>query len=266
MNSAQQGCERVASTVASAVVDKLIPPKHSDAEAWATAFATQVWSETNLSLTNSQPNIEFLLMICVPALLKGWSTGAEQVATAEPLSPNRDAVMSAFYRAMGFTVQDIKLNRWVLGELLQHALWSVMVHGDPKALACVSHHPFNLRGVKLRCFSLAVFVLKRNYQQVISGWIWRYEHPSCSWVYYHFGGFKGKRVDTSTLQEIDYGGMLLTTQNIYFGGERTTFRIPYDHVVSFRAHSDGIGISGIPLMQKPKFSLCWKPIQAAAIQ
>ncbi len=36
--------------------------------------------------------------------------------------------------------------------------------------------------------------------------------------------------------------MLLTTQNIYFGGERTTFRIPYDHVVSFRPHSDGIGI------------------------
>ena len=61
-------------------------------------------------------------------------------------------------------------------------------------------------------------------------------------VYYHFGGFKGHRVDTSTLQEIDYGGMLLTTQNIYFGGERTTFRIPYDHVVSFRPHSDGIGI------------------------
>ncbi len=70
---------------------------------------------------------------------------------------------------------------------------------------------------------------------------------------YHFGGFKGQRTDTSTLKEIDYGGMLLTTQNIYFGGERTTFRIPYDHVVSFRPHSDEIGISSFK-------SLIWKKL------
>ena len=46
ITSAQQGCERVASVVASAVVDKLIPPTRPDDENWATALAKQVWSET----------------------------------------------------------------------------------------------------------------------------------------------------------------------------------------------------------------------------
>ena len=57
-----------------------------------------------------------------------------------------------------------------------------------------------------------------------------------------FGGFKGESVDIETLKEIDYGGMLIATQNIYFGGPHTTFRIPYDHIVSFRPYSAGIGV------------------------
>jgi hypothetical protein len=53
------------------------------------------------------------------------------------------------------------------------------------------------------------------------------------------------------MKEIDYGGMLLTTGAMYFGGEHTTFRIAFDHIISFRAQEDGIGFSrktghGIP--------------------
>ena len=43
-------------------------------------------------------------------------------------------------------------------------------------------------------------------------------------------------------QEIDYGSLLLTTRNFYFGGEHTNFRIPFEHVLSFRAHTDGLGL------------------------
>jgi hypothetical protein len=41
-------------------------------------------------------------------------------------------------------------------------------------------------------------------------------------IYYHFGGMQGHRVQTSSLQEIDYGQALITTQNFYFGAIRTT--------------------------------------------
>ena len=94
MNSAQQGCERVASTVASAVVDKLIPPKHSDDETWATAFAKQVWSETKPQVDQLATEHRIPPADLRDALRKGWSTGAEQVATAELLRDG--AAMDAF--------------------------------------------------------------------------------------------------------------------------------------------------------------------------
>ena len=146
MNSAQQGCERVASTVASAVVDKLIPPKHSDDDTWAKAFAEKVWSEIKPQLDQLATEHRIPANDMRDALRKGWSTGAEQVATAEPLSPTRGAPIDAFCRIMGFTDQEMKLTDGFVAGSFSMLLWSVMVHGDPKALACVSHHPFNLRG------------------------------------------------------------------------------------------------------------------------
>ena len=245
ITSAQQGSEQVASAVASTVVNKLIPPPgHPDDETWATAFAEKVWSETKPQLDQLATEHRVPANDMRDALRKGWSTGAEQVATAEPSSPARQAPMNAFYRVMGFTDQEMmKLTDGFVAGSFSMLLWSVMVHGDPKAVAYVSHHPFNLRGgeTPLMFFGSVVYsreTVSRSSQGGYGGMSIRLARG----VYYHFGGFKGQRVDASTLKEIDYGGMLLTTQNIYFGGDHTTFRIPYYHVVSFRPHSDGIGI------------------------
>src|SRR5439155_18255313 len=109
MNSAQQGCERVASTVASAVVDKLIPPKHSDDETWAKAFAEKVWSETKSQLDQLATEHRIPANDMRAALRKGWSTGTEKIATSEPMNPDYLAVLNNFYRAMGFNDQEMKL-------------------------------------------------------------------------------------------------------------------------------------------------------------
>src|SRR5438094_9116690 len=110
------GLRTSCSAVASAVVDKLIPPKHSDDETWATAYATQVWSETKSQLDQLATEHRIPVNDMRAALLKGWSTEAEQVATAEPLSLGRLAVMNAFYRIMGFTDQEMKLTDGFLAE------------------------------------------------------------------------------------------------------------------------------------------------------
>jgi hypothetical protein len=175
--------------------------------------------------------------------MQGWSTGAEQVAVAEPLRPDRHSVMSELYKLMGFTDQDMRGTDGFISAIFSMLLWAVMVHGDPTSLACVSRHPFNLRSGETPLFFFGSVVyaketVSRSYQGGYGGLSVRLARG----MYYHFGGFKGQRTDASTLKEIDYGGMLLTTQNIYFGGDHTTFRIPYTNVVSFRPHSDGIGI------------------------
>src|SRR6058998_3331650 len=132
MNSAQQGCERVASAVASTVVDKLIPStKHPAEDTWAAEFTKQTWLETKPQLDQLATEHRIPANDMRAALLKGWSTGAEQVATAEPLSPDRQAPMNAFVRIMAFTDQDIcKTDGFVAG-CFSVLLWSVIVHGDP---------------------------------------------------------------------------------------------------------------------------------------
>jgi hypothetical protein len=117
-----------------------------------------------------------------------------------------------------------------------------MVKGDPSLVANVSRHPFNLKAGEIPIFFFGSVVYSKetaskSYQSGYGGMSVRLGHG----MYYHFGGFKGQRIDAATLKEIDYGGLLVTTQNIYFGGNHTNFRIPYEHVVSFRALASGIG-------------------------
>jgi hypothetical protein len=116
----------------------------------------------------------------------------------------------------------------------------VIVAGDPTQAGEV-RHPFNLRAGEIPIFFFGSVVysketVSRGRQGGYSGMSVRVARG----VYYHFGGFKGQQTQTSALQEIDYGGLLITTQNMYFGGRRTSFRIPYSHVVSFRAETAGI--------------------------
>ena len=122
--SARQGCEQVASALVTTIADRLIPStKHPAEDTWAAEFTKQTWLETKPQLDQLATEHRIPANDMRAALLKGWSTGAEQVATAEPLSPNRDAVMSAFYRAMGFTVQDIKLTDGFLASCFSMLLW-----------------------------------------------------------------------------------------------------------------------------------------------
>ncbi len=110
-------------------------------------------------------------------------------------------------------------------------LWFVMVRDDAQAASdWFGPHsdPFNLMAgeVSLMFFGSVIYsqeTISRSYVGGYSGLSIRVAHG----LYYHFGGFEGERRDSTALQEIDYGGMLLTTQNIYFGGSHTRFRVPY---------------------------------------
>jgi hypothetical protein len=118
-----------------------------------------------------------------------------------------------------------------------------MVAGDPSAVANVQEHTFNLKPdeVALQHFGSVVYsrdTVTRSRQGGYSG----LSAPLGRGVYYHFGGFRAEAMDVTTLKEIDYGAMLIATKHIYFGGPHTTFRIPYDNIVSFRSYASGLGV------------------------
>jgi hypothetical protein len=71
-------------------------------------------------------------------------------------------------------------------------------------------------------------------------------------MYYHIGGFQSRPVETTSMKELDYGRLLLTTRNMYFGGDHKNFRLPYEHVVRFEYYSDGLGFSRDSANSRPE--------------
>ncbi len=71
-------------------------------------------------------------------------------------------------------------------------------------------------------------------------------------VYYRTGGFRGHPVVTNSLVHIDAGMFGITNKHLYFAGDHKGFRIPYRKIVSYRPHSDGIGINRDAASAKPQ--------------
>jgi hypothetical protein len=63
-------------------------------------------------------------------------------------------------------------------------------------------------------------------------------------LYYHLGQTRGHSVENTSLQEVDYGDILMTTKGIYFGGTEkgVNFRLPFHQVVRFQPYSDAVGV------------------------
>lgn len=243
VTSAHQGCEQVTSLIASTVATKLIPPKdHPDDDKWASEFVQHVWSDTKPQLDKLTTEHHIPPDDLRPAIRNGWSNGSEQAATAEPMHPDRLSVLNAFYRRIGFTDQEMRPTDGFVANVFSTLLWSVMVKGDPNLVANVPRHPFNLKEGEIPLFFFGSVVYSKettskSYEGGYGGMSVRLGHG----MYYHFGGFKGQRLETAALKEIDYGGLLVTTQHLYFGGQHTNFRIAYEHVVTFRPLTSGIG-------------------------
>jgi hypothetical protein len=62
-----------------------------------------------------------------------------------------------------------------------------------------------------------------------------------SGLYYRFGGYAGHTVSSPEMQNLDFGFWVLSNKSMYFGGEQTTFQIPYNSILRFKAYPDGLG-------------------------
>jgi hypothetical protein len=177
--------------------------------------------------------------------MESWSAAASEVALMEPLSSDRDDALTKLYKDAGLTAQEMKQCDGFRATALSLILWAVV--NDQTCLyadAMVSHNPFNLKSgeIPIAFFANAVYsqeTTTKSYEGGYGGLSVRV----LPGVYSHFGGFRGRSVESNAMKEIDYGGMLLTTQSLYFGGDHTTLCIPISSILSFRPQRDGIGLS-----------------------
>jgi hypothetical protein len=84
-----------------------------------------------------------------------------------------------------------------------------------------------------------------NYQKVVTGR--GFEGSSqgvsvrvASGLYFRTGASSGHPIESQSMQIVDTGTLVVTTEALYFGGQQQRFRLPYAQILSKDARSDGL--------------------------
>ncbi len=175
------------------------------------------------------------------AIKEGWSRGAEKRSKAQPISDSEFASISAFYKLVG-TQEEMRNTAGFKPMVFSFLIWTVL---HDKIDPYQGPLQFNLQPGEVRVFGFANVLLRE--QRTTSSYTGGYSGASirvANGLYYHLGGVRGHREQSTSLQEVDYGDFLMTTQAIYFSGTEkgVNFRLPYGHVIKFQPYSDAVGI------------------------
>lgn len=189
------------------------------------------------------------------SLFQGANDAASQVALKSPVSTSDFKRLVGIIRGFDgsldahlsseYTAQMMQRQWFAVVQLpMSYILWQVLNGVTPNFDEAGEAVAFNLRSDEVPIFQTGDCVTyseertvtsrSRTYQGV--------SIPVGGGIYYHLGGSQGHQERTSGLLPLDGGKILITTQAFYFGGQKTTLRIPLDHVLRYQAYLDGVGI------------------------
>jgi hypothetical protein len=179
-------------------------------------------------------------------LLQAADDAAGKIALRAPVS--QDDYRRVFAILQGWGIQqyinngEIATRRWFgLPQLdMSLILWQVL-HGLNPIYDGVGRMQFNLQADEVPIFTAGkvTFAEERTvstHTRTFGG----LSLPVGAGIYYHIGSSQGHQV--SGLLPLDVGEALITTRAIYFGGQKTTLRIPLNHVVRYQPYVDGVGV------------------------
>jgi hypothetical protein len=169
------------------------------------------------------------------------STASECLGLQEPLSIDKFSPIVDFMDQAGLSQAEMRRTNGFWAAIFSMIIWC-LANDKPEIVSSDQKHPFNLGAGEIPIMMIGSVVYSqettiRSRQGGYSG----ASVPLGHGVYYHFGGFKSQAIEKAVLKEIDYGQLLLTTQNMYFGGDHKTFRLAYNHVLRFEPYIDGLG-------------------------
>jgi hypothetical protein len=178
----------------------------------------------------------------IPAIKDGWSQGVAKRSVIQPISDQEFSAISDFYRAAGLTQDEMRQTHGFRAAVFSFLIWTVL-HDQIEAYQGPIN--FKLQSGEVPVFGIANVLLSE--ERSTSSYVGGYSGASiriANGLYYHLGGLRGHKVQSSSLQEIDYGDFLMTTEGIYFGGREhgINFRLPYKQVIRFQPYSDAVGI------------------------
>jgi hypothetical protein len=179
-------------------------------------------------------------------LLQGVNDAASQIALQSPISEEELNRLVAILQGFDITAYsgEYSTRRWFAFPQLgmSNILWQVLHHNTPFFDDEVR---FNLQSGETPIFQTGETNVMYSEQRTVSGHTRSFgglSIPVGCGIYYHIGGSQGHQERTSGLQEVDIGGILITSLSLYFGGQKTPFRIPLDRVLRYQPFVDGVGV------------------------
>jgi hypothetical protein len=201
------------------------------------------------------------------ALKEGWSEGAEQRSKAQPVSDDECLAILDMYRAAGLAVPAdeawVCKNAAALALSYSNMTWTVLhdrirpfeVPSEPPlgflpneavpgVIGTMKPTSFNLQAGEVRVWGLANVLLKQAV--TTTAYVGGYSGASvrvASGLWYRFGGLRGHKEESTSVQELDCGELLITTRTIYYSGRSgLSFRLPFNQIIQFKPYSDAVGI------------------------
>ena len=187
------------------------------------------------------------------ALISGWEQAVNGILNDGVLTAAEEALVMTYVQKFGLGQGDLNSNGAFTRLAYGCALRDVLENGTTSRAVITFQLPFNLqKGESLVwCFRNVACFEEKIYKQHI-GNSQGVSFRVMKGVYYRVGQSKGYTQETAKTEQVDTGMLGVTTEHIYFAGQKQSFRIPYKKIVSFTPYSDGIGICKDAVKAKPQ--------------
>jgi hypothetical protein len=188
------------------------------------------------------------------AIKEGWDKGAEQKGKAQPISDEEFDGIERFFIDTGLKIS-VGQGTWAI--TFSNLIWEVLhekIRPDPTiiprqlpegATGVLDASTFNLKTGEVPVWKTANVWLRQEVST--TSHFGGYSGASvriANGLWYRFGEMRGHKEQTSSVRDVDAGGLLITTRGIYFSGNLRgmTFFAPYNQIIRFRPYLDAIGI------------------------
>jgi hypothetical protein len=186
-------------------------------------------------------------------LIKGWSNAVTDFLEDGVLSEDEENHLNEFQEHFDLSQSELD-SSGSFTKIVKAAILKEILDGKiPEKINIEGNLPFNLQKTEtiIWLFQNVEYYeekTRRHFEGCHQGLSIRVAKG----LYYRAGAFKGYPVEKTEIVPIDIGLMGITNKHIYFTGDRKSFRVKYDKIVSFTPYDDGIGIQRDAASAKPQ--------------
>jgi hypothetical protein len=184
--------------------------------------------------------------------IRGWEKAVDDILANGIISAEQESQLKALQTEARLTQEELDTHGAFMKAAKSSVLRSVMEGHRRKD---IDFDGFNVNLQKAEylvwVFSGVDYLEERIHRQYDGGY-GGFSIRVASGLYFHTGAFRGRPIDSTSLDPVDRGKLGITNVGIYFTGAVKVFRLPYKKIVAFEPFSDAIKITKDAASAKPQ--------------